>query len=184
MTGSLHHALEETLGVSSARSTAFGRAKTRRPSSTMFAPTILELVERNPGIEAASDDLYAVLKEPAGGADRGSRMPPSPGGVHSLRRPARLRAPERTSARHGARLTLITGAQIRQARKLLGWEPSKLARRAKMHSLIIERAESVAGEPPITAYQAAFIREALLNAGVEFTNGDEPGAKLRRRGRS
>jgi transcriptional regulator with XRE-family HTH domain len=79
---------------------------------------------------------------------------------------------------------LITGAQIRQARKLLGWEPSKLARRAKVHSLIIERAESVAGEPPITAYQAAFIREALLNAGVEFTNGDEPGVKLRRRGRS
>jgi hypothetical protein len=73
---------------------------------------------------------------------------------------------------------LITGAQIRQARKLLGWEPSKLARRAKVHSLIIERAESVAGEPPITAYQAAFIREALLNAGVEFTNGDEPARSL------
>ena len=30
--------------------------------------------------------------------------------------------------------------KVRQARKLLGWEPSKLARRAKVHSLIVERA--------------------------------------------
>ncbi len=66
---------------------------------------------------------------------------------------------------------MITGAQIRQARKLLRWEPSKLAQRAKVHSLIIQRAESVAGEPPITAYQAAFIREALQKAGVDFTQG-------------
>jgi len=78
-------------------------------------------------------------------------------------------------------LSVITGAQIRQARKLLGWEPYKLAQRAKVHSLIIERAESVAGEPSITAYQAAFIREALQNAGVEFTNGDPPGVRLSRR---
>jgi hypothetical protein len=35
---------------------------------------ILELVERDPGIEAASDDLYAVARELAGGADRGTRM--------------------------------------------------------------------------------------------------------------
>jgi hypothetical protein len=35
---------------------------------------ILELVERDPGIEAASDDLYAVAKELASGPDRGPRM--------------------------------------------------------------------------------------------------------------
>jgi hypothetical protein len=35
---------------------------------------LLELVERDPGIEAASDDLYAVSKEIACGADRGARM--------------------------------------------------------------------------------------------------------------
>jgi ribosome-binding protein aMBF1 (putative translation factor) len=66
---------------------------------------------------------------------------------------------------------VITGAQIWQARKLLGWEPHKLARRAKVHSLIVKRAESVASEPPITAYQAALIKQALVNAGLEFTNG-------------
>jgi hypothetical protein len=73
---------------------------------------------------------------------------------------------------------------IRQARKLLGWEPSKLARRAKVHSLIVERAENVASEPPITAYQAACIKEALVNAGVEFTHGDEPSVKLKAKGKS
>jgi hypothetical protein len=35
---------------------------------------ILELVERDPGIETASDDLYAVGKEFSGGPDRGTRM--------------------------------------------------------------------------------------------------------------
>jgi ribosome-binding protein aMBF1 (putative translation factor) len=57
---------------------------------------------------------------------------------------------------------VITGAQVRQARKLLGWEPHKLARRAKVRSLIVKRAEGVASEPPITAYQAALIKQALV----------------------
>jgi hypothetical protein len=35
---------------------------------------VLELVERDPGIEAASDDLSAVAKVLAEGADRGPRM--------------------------------------------------------------------------------------------------------------
>jgi hypothetical protein len=35
---------------------------------------LLELVERDPGIEAACDDLYAVAKQIAFGADRGPRM--------------------------------------------------------------------------------------------------------------
>jgi hypothetical protein len=74
---------------------------------------------------------------------------------------------------------VITGAQIRSARKLLGWEPYKLAQRAKVHSLIIQRAESVSGEAPITAYQKALIRDALRSAGIEFIDGDEGGVKLK-----
>ena len=50
---------------------------------------------------------------------------------------------------------MITGAQIRQARKLLGWEPFQLAQRARLHPSIVQRAESVDVEPPITAYQEA-----------------------------
>ena len=46
---------------------------------------------------------------------------------------------------------MITGAQIRQARELLGWPPTRLAQRAKVHSAIVRRAESVEGEPPVTA---------------------------------
>ncbi len=49
----------------------------------------------------------------------------------------------------------------------------------KLHSAIVQRAESVLGLPPITAYQEALIRNALQDAGVEFTNGDEPGVKLK-----
>src|SRR5215204_949103 len=47
-------------------------------------------------------------------------------------------------------LEVITGAQIRQARELLGWPPTRLAQRAKVHSAIVRRAESVEGEPPVT----------------------------------
>jgi len=38
------------------------------------------------------------------------------------------------------------------------------------------------GEPTITFYQEALIRNALQDAGVEFTKGDVPGVKLRRPG--
>jgi hypothetical protein len=48
-----------------------------------------------------------------------------------------------------------------------------------MGAAVPDRAESVASEPPITAYQAALIKQALVNAGVEFTNSDEPGVKRR-----
>jgi hypothetical protein len=75
---------------------------------------------------------------------------------------------------------VITGAQIRQARKLLGWEPFQLAQRARLHPSIVQRAESVDVEPPITTYQEALIRNALQYGGVEFTNGDPPGVRLRK----
>jgi hypothetical protein len=75
---------------------------------------------------------------------------------------------------------MITGAQIRRARELVGWKLSKLARRAKVHSAIIHRAESVDGAPTITVHQEALIRNALPDAGIEFTNGDESGVKLRK----
>jgi hypothetical protein len=62
---------------------------------------------------------------------------------------------------------------------LLGWSPFKLAQRAKVHSLIIQRAESVSGEAPITAYQKALVRDALQAAGVEFINGEAPSVRLK-----
>jgi hypothetical protein len=41
------------------------------------------------------------------------------------------------------------------------------------------RAEEATGALPVTAYQQALLRNALEAAGVEFTNGDEPGVKLK-----
>jgi transcriptional regulator with XRE-family HTH domain len=74
---------------------------------------------------------------------------------------------------------VITGAQIRQARKLAGWSVADLGRRAKLAASTVHRAECVDGEPPITEAHAAAIRYALERAGVDFTNGDEPGVKLK-----
>ena len=70
---------------------------------------------------------------------------------------------------------MLTGAQIRQARELLGWPPTRLAQRAKVHSAIVRRAESVEGEPPVTVYQAALIRDALERFGVGSLTATSPG---------
>jgi transcriptional regulator with XRE-family HTH domain len=77
---------------------------------------------------------------------------------------------------------VITGAQIRRARELLGWTRFKLSSRAGLHAAIVERAEEAAGALPVTAYQQALLRNALEAAGVEFANGDEPGVKLKAKG--
>ena len=72
---------------------------------------------------------------------------------------------------------MITGEQIRRARELLGWTRFKLSSRASLHPAIVERAEEKA--LPVTAYQQALLRNALEAAGVEFTDGEAPGVKLR-----
>jgi transcriptional regulator with XRE-family HTH domain len=78
---------------------------------------------------------------------------------------------------------VITGAQIRQARKLVGWSAADLGRRAKLATSTVHRAECVDGEPPITEAHAAAIRYALGRAGVEFINGDQPAVKLSAKGK-
>jgi hypothetical protein len=74
---------------------------------------------------------------------------------------------------------VITGEQIRRARELLGWTRFKLSSRAALHPAIVERAEKAVGALPVTAYQQALLRNALEAAGVEFTNGEAPGVKLK-----
>jgi hypothetical protein len=73
---------------------------------------------------------------------------------------------------------VITGAQIRQARRLLNWRISGLATKARLPISTIERAECADGEAPITLAHEAAIRLALEAAGVEFTDGAVPGVKL------
>jgi hypothetical protein len=70
-----------------------------------------------------------------------------------------------------AGLEIIAGAQIRSERELLGWAPSRLAQRAKLHRAIVQPAESVDGELPITVYEHPLIGDALDRFGIEFAGG-------------
>jgi hypothetical protein len=79
---------------------------------------------------------------------------------------------------------VITDAQIRHARRLLDWRISELAATARLPISTIRRAECAAGEAPITLAHEAAIRLALESAGVEFTNGDAPGVRLKAKGKS
>jgi hypothetical protein len=77
MSSSLHDAVDETLGfVQRAldRIRAGEGAEAELHNRRAYLVNILELVERDPGIEAASNDLYAAAKVLTDGADRGTRM--------------------------------------------------------------------------------------------------------------
>ncbi len=67
---------------------------------------------------------------------------------------------------------MLTGEQIRRARNLLLWQPEKLARRARVTTESIRRAESVDGDPPVTIARLYAIQRAFEAAGVEFTNDE------------
>jgi len=73
---------------------------------------------------------------------------------------------------------IITG-QIQKARELLGWSPLALARKANIRVTTLNRAELL--DAGITPVRAKKIQRALESAGVEFTNGNEPGVKLKAR---
>ena len=79
---------------------------------------------------------------------------------------------------------MTTGAQIRAARELLGLRQAELAKRARIQAHSVESAESSLGQSfvPGQDMDMQAMRAVLEAAGVEFTNGDEPGVKLRRPG--
>ena len=72
---------------------------------------------------------------------------------------------------------MITGAQMRAARKLLGWPRDRLCPRAGLSVTMLRKIEDGLRTP--TNEQRLGIQGALEAAGVEFTNGDEPGVKLK-----
>jgi ribosome-binding protein aMBF1 (putative translation factor) len=76
----------------------------------------------------------------------------------------------------------ITGAQIREARQLLDWQPRDLAKRAKVQISTIERAEASEGEPVITIAHRNAIQSVLESAGIELIpeNGGGPEVRLRK----
>ena len=72
---------------------------------------------------------------------------------------------------------MITGAQIHEARKLLGWSRDRLAPKAGMCTNHLRQLEI--GAKPVSDAEAAVLSGALREVGVEFTTGDEPGVKLK-----
>jgi len=73
---------------------------------------------------------------------------------------------------------MITPAQCRAARALLDWSQMTLAKTARVGSATVQNFERGLSVPrPATL---TVIVQAFEKAGVEFTNGDAPGLKLRK----
>jgi transcriptional regulator with XRE-family HTH domain len=75
---------------------------------------------------------------------------------------------------------MITAGQLRAARALLKWTLKELADRAAVSINAITRYESEIVTPRRATLAA--IQRAFEEAGVEFTNGGQPGVRLRKRG--
>jgi transcriptional regulator with XRE-family HTH domain len=75
----------------------------------------------------------------------------------------------------------ITGRQIAAARTLLGMSQPKLAEMSSISVPTLKRMEASKGQAPGMVNNVAAVRLALEKEGITFTNGDEPGVKLRRR---
>lgn len=73
----------------------------------------------------------------------------------------------------------ISIRQVKAARSLLGWSQADLAGASKVSVPTIARLEAQDGPLGGRADTAAAIRAALEAAGVEFTNGDAPGVRLK-----
>jgi transcriptional regulator with XRE-family HTH domain len=71
----------------------------------------------------------------------------------------------------------ISPQQSRAARGLLDWSQTELGSRANLSESTVRDFEK--GRRVPTANNLAAIQGALEAAGVEFTNGDQPGVRLR-----
>jgi transcriptional regulator with XRE-family HTH domain len=76
---------------------------------------------------------------------------------------------------------IITGEQFRAARAMARIEQAELARQANVSVETIKRLERTEGQVSANVQTVEAIRTALEAAGVEFTNGDQPGVRLRKR---
>ena len=72
---------------------------------------------------------------------------------------------------------MVTGAQVRMARAALKWAVRDLADRAQVSPTTVVAVEA---EKDVRAATLAVLKNALEAAGVEFTNGDAPGVRLRK----
>jgi transcriptional regulator with XRE-family HTH domain len=73
---------------------------------------------------------------------------------------------------------MLSAAHLRAARGLLGWSQTQAAAAAKVGLSTLKNFELGKSTPIENNLDA--IRRAFEAAGVEFTNGGEPGVKLRK----
>jgi transcriptional regulator with XRE-family HTH domain len=78
-----------------------------------------------------------------------------------------------------SRVLMITPAQIRAARHLASLSQTDIAAASGLSLPTIRRAESER-EVSVSTYAVEAIRAALEAAGVEFTNGEQPGVRSRK----
>ncbi len=69
---------------------------------------------------------------------------------------------------------------IRAARALLRWDQQDLAQASEVSLPTIKRLEARPGVLNAHRPTVSALRRALESAGIEFTNGDVPGVRLRR----
>jgi len=74
---------------------------------------------------------------------------------------------------------MLTSEQIRAARAMLRIEQRELADKSGVSLETIKRIERTPG--PISAYTGTVdkLRRALESAGIEFSEGDQPGVRLK-----
>jgi transcriptional regulator with XRE-family HTH domain len=73
---------------------------------------------------------------------------------------------------------LTSISQFRAARSLLGWTQSRLAQAAGLSDQTVKRFETGRGAINSEAAEAKMVA-ALEAAGVEFTNGGQPGVRMK-----
>lgn len=71
--------------------------------------------------------------------------------------------------------------QIKAARALLGWSQEKLAKVSGVSEPTIKRLEAEGGELGGWESTQEKILAAFKKAGIEFTNGNAPGVRLRKK---
>ena len=75
---------------------------------------------------------------------------------------------------------LTNGNQLKAARALAGMDQAELAKRAKLSVTTISNMEGVGGDILRSSFETVrAVQRALEAVGVEFTNGDSPGVRLK-----
>jgi predicted transcriptional regulator len=75
----------------------------------------------------------------------------------------------------------ISIRQVKAARSLLDWPQERLAQASGVSLPTVRRLEAADGDLGGRKDTAEKIVAALESAGVEFTNDDQPGVRLRKR---